>query len=260
MTTRAIDPTFLALPLDRLADVALRDRKTARRHLRRLPGRAAPQSHHRRPRSRAADVGRERDRRLQRARGGQRGVGIRRGHRPYDRGGLRRRAARRRSCGSAGAAQHRARYACRRAGVPRHLRLQLRDRSVRRGRRSEDQFPAHAERARARVEADRSRHLARDARPRAEILRLARRIAHHAAARTGEGRSHGRSHRQIHRRVRDDGKCGAAGGEGMGISSPPATTGAGTPTRFRRCSSRRCRRRRLRPAVTTSSSIPPICG
>jgi TldD protein len=45
-----------------------------------------------------------------------------------------------------------------------------------------------------------------------------------------------------------------------GSTSPVATTGTGMPTRFPRCSRRRCRRPQSRPDATTSSSIPRISG
>ena len=63
-----------------------------------------------------------------------------------------------------------------------------------------------------------------DPRLRAEVLRVARRIAHHAAARARQGRSHRRAHRQVDRRVRDDGLRGAAGRAGLGVLHAPATT------------------------------------
>ena len=256
MTTRAIDPTFLALPLDRLADAALAIAKQ----------RGATYADFRVERLRSHIIV-ARDRELQTSVESET-VGF--SVRVVCKGAWGFAAGIDLTTDAVAAVARRAVEVAESlaplntepvtlADEPvytRHVRLELRDRSVCRGRRREDQFPARAQRSRARVEADRSRHLARDARPRAEVPRVARRIAHHAAARAGERRSHGRPHRQIHRRVRDDGKRGAAGRPRLGVLHHGLRLARRTPTRFRRCSSRRCRRRRSRPAATTSSIDP----
>ena len=99
----------------------------------------------------------------------------------------------------------------RRARLPGHVCVALRHRSVRRCRRRKDQFFARPERPRAGVKADRPRHLARDSRARAEVSGVARGLAHHAAARASQRRYHGGAYRQSRGRLRNDGVGSAPG-------------------------------------------------